>query len=187
MSQLLAFLLIGLLFIFLLLLWALRTNRSPSHSGGDSEISLEEFWRPSLMLVDRIFSSQDWDFVRKEATHEVQKEFLRERKSVALLWLKQTRRDAESLMKFHRRTIRRNIELKPSLEIRLAVDYLAFLFLCTVLQMLIRARGPFRTRRMAGHAFGAAKELWSLSAQLVFGLDPSRHEKINAVWTNKQT
>lgn len=173
MNHTIVFLFVGLLFMVLLLLWALKINRTASRNGKHGDLSVEEFERPSLILADRIFSSQDWDFVRREASYQVQREFQRERKRVALLCLKQTRGDAVRLMKFHRRTIRHNIEVNPSVEIRLAVNYLALLFLCAVLQMLIRARGPFRTRKMVGRAFGVANELWSVSERLMSGLNAS--------------
>jgi len=173
MNHLLIFLFVGLLFMVLLLLWALKINRTASRNGEHGDLSVEEFERPSLVLADRIFSSQDWDFVRREASYELQREFQRERKRVALLWLKQTRREAARLMKFHRRTIRHNIDVNPSVEIRLAVNYLSFLFLCSVLQVLIRVRGPFRTRRIVGRAFGVANELWSVSERLISGLNAS--------------
>jgi hypothetical protein len=173
MSHLLFFLFVGLLFMGLLLLWALNINRAASRSGEHGDLPVEEFERPSLILADRIFSSQDWDYVRREASYQVQQEFQRERKRIALLCLKQTRRDAVKLMKFHRRTIRHNIEVNPSVEIKLAVNYLAFLFLCAALQVLIRTRGPFRTRRIMGRAFGVANELWSVSERLTSGLNAS--------------
>jgi hypothetical protein len=173
MNHMLVFLFVGLLFLVLLLLWALKINRTVSRSEEHGDLAVEEFERPSLILADRIFSSQDWDFVRREASYQVQREFQRERKRIALLCLQQTRRDAVRLMKFHRRTIRHNIEVSPNVEIRLAVNYLSFLFLCSVLQVLIRAIGPLRTRKIVGRAFGVANELWSVTERLMSGLNPS--------------
>jgi|SRR5579864_3847581 len=167
MSNLLAFLLMGFLFIFFLFLWALRTRGSARRAADDAEVFPEGFERPSRIIVDSIFSTRDWNFMSEEGTDDVQKAFLKERAGLALLWLKQTRRHAKKLMEFHRRTVRRDIELKPSLEIKLAVNYLTFLFLCALLQTLIRVRGPFRAQRMAGRAFDVATDLWSVSVQLV--------------------
>jgi len=179
---------IGLLFIALLLVWALRIKKSSDQNGEDSQgFLIEGLSRPSRELALRIFSKQDWDFVCKEAGSEVQKVFLEERRSVSLLWLKHTRSAAGRLMNLHRRVARGNIELKASSEMKLAANYLSFLSLCAILEILIRALGPFRAQKMTGPVLGVAAELWSMSEKLLSGLTSLGHDRIDAVWTGRST
>jgi hypothetical protein len=186
MSHVIVFVLIGIAFIALLLLWALRIRSSSDRGGADSRIlSIESLPRPPRELVDLIFAERDWDFVSNEAGSDVQKAFLWERRSVALSWLRQTRSQAGRLMRFHRRAVRRNVGLKAGVEMRLAANYLTLLLLCGILQALIRVRDPFRARRMAGYAVGVASELWVVSEPLLGGLNPARRNKIYAAWTGK--
>ncbi len=186
MSHLLEFLLIGMLFIVLLLLWALRARSAGERRGADSELLLiEGVRRPPRELVDRIFAARDWEFVSKEAGADTRKVFLRERKRIALSWLRQTRTQAGQLMRFHRRAVRRNVGLKTILEVKLAASYLAFLLLWGVLQVLIRFGGPFRAQKMAGHALGFANRMRFVSEQVLAGLNAAPHDNVNAVWTGK--
>ena len=186
MSHLIAFLLVGVLFIALLLLWALRARKFAGRGDADSEaLLIEGLLRPPQELADRIFDDRDWRFVSSKTGPDVQNTFLRERRSIALSWLRQTRSQARQLMRFHRTAVRHNVELKASLEMKLAANYLAFLILCGILQALIRMRGPFRAQKMAGHALGVANGLWVVSEQLLAGLNPARRHKIHAAWTGK--
>jgi len=166
MSPLIIFLAIGMLFAVVLLVWALRMKSS---GAGQREIAegstILELPSPRA-LAERIFAAQDWEFISSQTEPEIQRAFLQERKNVALCWLCQTRKGAAQLMEFHRRAVRRNIGVKPDVEMRLAANYLVFLFLYGILHVLIRLRGPFRARKMAGYAAGAAEQLWALSEQL---------------------
>jgi len=188
MSHLIAFLLFGVLFIALLLLWALRARKFAGRGEVDSgALLMEGLLRPSPGLAERIFDDQDWRFVSSQTGPDIQKTFLRERRNIALSWLRQTRSQAGQLMRFHRSAVRHHVELKTSLEMKLAANYLAFLMLCGILQALIRMRGPFRAQKMAGHALGVANRLWAISEQLLAGLNAARGHKIHAAWTGKSS
>jgi hypothetical protein len=166
MTYLISFVLIGAVFIALLLLWVFRSESSSPLSEANAEFFLlEELPRPDRLLIDRLFDEADWDLVSKETRPEVAQVFLRDRTRLAIEWLHHTRRQAARLMTLHRRVVRHNVELKPYLEMKLAVNYLAFVLLCSLLHVVIRARGPFRATRMARHAFRVANTIWFVSEQ----------------------
>lgn len=189
MRQLLPFLAIGLLLLTLLLLLAQRSTR-PSAFSRERSVAREaltalqlEF--PPRDLVERIFASQDWDFVSNQTRVQIRHTFLQERKAIALSWLRQTRKQAGRLMDFHLSAVRRNINLSPAVEIKLAANYLLFLLVCQFLLGLIWLRGPFGARRLVGYAVGVAEQLWFVSAQLLSSLDPARLGRIERDWTHK--
>lgn len=186
MSQLFTFLIIGVLFVLVLLVWALRTKGSGASLRETAEGSNSLELPSSRALAERIFAAQDWEFVSSQAQPEIQRTFLQERGNLALSWLRQTRRQAAQLMEFHLRAVRQNTELRPSVEMRLAANYLTLLFLHGLLHVLIRVRGPFRARQMAGYAMRVAEQLSALSGKLL-GADRGLASKVNAAWTDKSS
>ena len=189
MNQLLLFLPIAILFLALLLFWAFRTTRSPVGSSALSEareaLADLELELPPRALAERIFATQDWDFVSRQTPVEIQRTFLQERRAVGLSWLRQTRKQAARLMDFHRRAVRRNIDLNPAVEIKLAANYVVFVVVYEMLVGLIWLGGPFYARKMVGYVTGLAERLWSTSGELLAGLDPARLSKIMAVWMKR--
>lgn len=189
MNQLVLFLATGMLLLALLLFWALRATESATGSKALSDaqetLTALELELPPRALVERIFSPQDWDFVSSQTAVQIRITFLQERRTIALSWLRQTRRQAARLMDFHRRAVRWNTNLSPAIEIKLAANYVLFLLVCEILLGLIWLRGPFYARRMVGYAMGMAEQLWFISGQLLAGLDPARLSRIKAVWTKR--
>jgi len=189
MNQLVLFLAAGVLLLAFLLFWALRATESAAGSKALSDaretLTALELELPPRALVERIFSPQDWDFVSSQNAVQIRLTFLQERRTIALSWLRQTRKQAARLMDFHRRAVRWNSNLSPAIEIKLAANYVLFLLVCEILLGLIWLRGPFYARRMVGYAMGMAEQLWFTSGQLLAGLDPARLSRIKAVWTNR--
>jgi len=187
MSHLIVFLAIAVLFVIVLLVWALRTEISGASKGAVAKGSNIAERPPLRALAERIFAARDWEFVSAQTEPAIQRTFLQERRNVALSWLRQIRKQAAELMGFHRRAVRGNIELKPGMEMRLVANYLAFLFLCGILHVLIRLRGPFQTRKMADYAIGVSDRLRALSGQLLAGADPVLLSRVNAARTDKSS
>ncbi len=189
MSQLLLFLAIAILFLALLLFWSLRTGRSAASGRSVMEaqevLAALELELSPRALAERIFSTQDWDFVSSQTPTEIRGAFLLERRKVALSWLRHTRKQAARLMNFHRRAVRGNINISPIVEIKLAANYLVFLVIYAVLAGLISMGGPIRARRLAGSVTGQAEQLWSVSRELLTNLDAARLGKIKAVWAKR--
>lgn len=187
MSELVIFVAIGLALLVLLLLWVQRSVGSAGSArelaGARDALADLQLDLPPQALVERIFSSQDSDFVSRHALPPVQRIFLQERKVVALAWLRHTRKKVEQIMDFHRRTVRRHISLSPAFEVKLAINYMLFLLMCGILLCLIWLSGPFRVWRMVGYAAAVAEQLSLILGRLLAGLDSALFGKIKIDWT----
>src|ERR1019366_970114 len=105
MSELLFFLAIGLGFLLMLLLWVRRSAGAGVDRAGFSEVqellTMVQLELPPRAWGERIFASQDWDFISTSTPPGIQRIFLQERKALALSWLRQTRSKVGQLMNFH--------------------------------------------------------------------------------------
>ena len=100
--------------------------------------------------LERLFGREDWDFIRSHASEQVQRLFLRERREIALAWISQLRREAEAGMHFHVARVRASEELQPVAEIKLAIEYYAFLTKCGAIAAIVSLGGPMALRGMVG-------------------------------------
>lgn len=142
---------LGVLLLGLMLYWWLHgePSKAPDISTArDALGSLQNRFLP-VGLAARIFDQKDLDYVRSLEEPYITGLLESERKSIALYWLRHTRRQVKTVMGFHVRSARHNSRLAISLEMKLALDYFAFLFVCDVLCGLIWIRGPFRARGIA--------------------------------------
>ena len=189
MSEILFFSAGGLGFLGLLMFWASRTLKTTVDAKSLSEVeqalSEVQLELPPKFIGTKIFSEHDWNFIRTHTPPSIQRSFLEERKVLAIAWLKQVRGSVGLLMQFHRRAVRGNVSLSPSLEFRLAIDYLFFLLTFQVLSAMIQMRGPFYAGRFVNFPVSAADQLSYLSGHILVGLDPSRLGRIKSNWSNK--
>lgn len=168
MSQALILLAIGFLLVASLV-YLLR--RREAEADDVSWLQEGNSARPSAPLedrkkeqVDRIFGREDWDFIRSGTSTRVQRLFLRERKGIALSWLSQLRRQARAGMDFHVTRVRASEELEPLVELRLAIDYYAFLAKCGLIAAIVQVGGPVALRGMAGRAESLSSSLRGILA-----------------------
>lgn len=125
----------------------------------DSAIPAAQFEDRQKDQLDRIFGCEDWDFIRNSTSSRVQRLFLKERKGIALSWLSQLRRQARAGMHFHVARVRASEELEPLLELRLAVNYYAFLAKCGFVALIVLLVGPVALRGMVGQAESLSNNL----------------------------
>jgi len=178
MMELVFFLGIGIAILILLVL--LVQDRVPPDSGGvrleelpDARVTFE--WEvPSVAVAERIFALDDWAFVSGQASRSVQRLFVKERKAIAIGWLRNTRNAVRKIMDFHRRTVRRNANVRPLAEVRLGINYVFFLLAYHVLYGVIWGIGPFRAQSMALQAASRAEEISRLCGTLSARLQPER-------------
>lgn len=133
--------------------------------------------------VERVFSPQDHDFILRKTSPQIHRLFEEERRNVALLWLRHTRKQVARLMDFHLEAARQNVELKETSEVRLALDYALFLLVYYSLCAIFRLRGPFQVRRLADYAVTAATRMCIASEGILAAIDPTSGERLNANWT----
>jgi hypothetical protein len=109
--------------------------------------------------INQIFGREDWDFIRTCTPEPVQRLFLKERKGIALSWLAQLRKHARTSMHLHLATARASEELEPLAELKLAIDYYAFLAKCELIAAILRLGGPMALRDMVGQAESLSNSL----------------------------
>jgi hypothetical protein len=138
---------------------------SPASSEGDiTGPCPEEF-------VSRIFSRDDWDFVRGVGSGSIEGLFKHERRSVALTWVRQTSLMIRRVMRGHAEAARRSKNLQVSVEINILVQFLALIATCGILSIVIQAAGPHWLGGLANFAqrlsLGVAKLQESFQADAV--------------------
>ncbi len=124
-------------------------------------------------LGERIFGPQDWDFVSRETPSEIQRMFQSERTVLALAWLRRTRLQVSQVMRAHRAVAQQREDLQIATEIRLALSYFLFLFLCNSLIGWVWLHGPVRTQKIVGQTLQWAAQLRGAFEQLMARVDPA--------------
>lgn len=175
MTGAILFLTVGSFLLVVLFLFLRHTSSPSSRINGRSEAqevlnTLQVELLPDW-FVDRLFSKEDWEYVKGQNAPGVPHMFDKERKAVALSWLKQTWEHVAQLMDFHVRLSRQRPDLKPSAEVKLTLEYVQFQLLCKVLAAMIRIVGPVRVRAVAGRAADMATHLGEVSEKALASLD----------------
>jgi hypothetical protein len=98
--------------------------------------------------IQRVFSAEDAEFISHTGSVELQHLFLKERKAIAMRWLRKTQKQVAVLMGLHLRLAGYTRESKPAFELKLALKYVLFSILSNLVLLLLWLRGPFRTSRV---------------------------------------
>ena len=131
-------LLLLILLVATLRLLASRNLQEPPLARGEEDITEpcpEEF-------VSRIFSRDDWEFVRGIKCGSIERLFSRERKRVALAWVRQTSAMIRRVMRGHAEAARQSRNLAVSVEISILTQYVALMAVCALLSLAIQIAGP---------------------------------------------
>lgn len=167
MIALVFFILIALVLLFLLGMFLARPKRAEGGAQAVLEArnaleSLQEGLLPSEM-VERIFSSEDLEFVNEIGAAPVRELFLGLRKRIALDWVRQVRWEVIRLKEFHFGRSRHYAQLKLSTEISLALSFLVVLAECRALQLMIYSAGPYAAPRLLGWTASTAGKVCAVS------------------------
>lgn len=125
-------------------------------------------------IVERIFTTTDYEFLVSESTKEVQELFFAERKRLALLWAGHLLQHIRSLQQFHLGSARFYSRLSLRTEIRLASEFFTLLLVCRALQATIYLRGPYAAPRMVGRVAAAAASVCATSEEVMNFLKPAQ-------------
>ncbi len=170
MSGLIPIIVLGtliLLFAARLLVQWIKRNRA-------QDVTVEGYSRARAALdsvfietasIKRIFASEDMEFILRTGTRDVQRFFLKERKALAIQWLRMTQKQVAFLMDLHLKLASYTDEPSPGFEFALTVNYLCFIFVLKALLILFWLRGPFETVKILGYTLRSAEHFCS-----VFGL-----------------
>jgi hypothetical protein len=161
MSGLAAIIVLGTL----ILAFGIRLVLQASRAGQSQSVTLEEFATTREALdavfvetaaIERIFSAEDIEFISRSSTPEVRRLFLKERKALAIQWLRKTQRQVARFMELHLRLAGYTDEPSPKFELELTAKYTMFFVVSYLLLLLLWFRGPFKARRMVGYTCGVA-------------------------------
>ncbi len=176
MSQLLPYLFLGLLLSAVLAWWVWDAI---VHRGAPEVLALRQH-RSSVRSIglqrdlgERIFGTEDWDFVSRETPTEIQRMFQRERTVLAIAWLRRTRLQVSQVMRAHVTVAQQSEDLKLATEMRLAMSYVLFLVLCNSLIGWVWLLDPVRTRKIVGQTFQWAAQLRGAFERLMATVDPA--------------
>ena len=136
-------------------------------------------------LVQRIFATDDLEYVRRAAPPQVQSLFLSERKDISLAWVRRVREAILSLMRFHRGHARLYAQLSLSTELLLAINFGRLLMVCRLLEIALFVRGPYAAPGMVRTVAATAGTVCTISEKSLVFLkvnqidplenDPSHH------------
>ncbi|HXM94616.1 MAG TPA: hypothetical protein VN943_08175 [Candidatus Acidoferrum sp.] len=162
MSGLLAIVVLGIL----ILIFGLRLVLQSSNTSTQSQsVTMEEFANAREALdtvfveasaIERIFSTDDMEFISRSGTPKVQRLFLKERKALAIQWLRKTQKQVAQLMDLHLRLAGYTHEPSPRFELKLTAKYLKFSLVSYILLLLLWLRGPFKAKRVVAYTSGVA-------------------------------
>ena len=105
-------------------------------------------------FVSQIFSGQDLAFISRLESPDLKRHFLRERSTVALLWVQQTSAVIRRIMRRHLEASRLSEDIEFAMEARIFLQYAQLRLICGILFLLIGLAGP---QRMQGMALSADK------------------------------
>jgi hypothetical protein len=113
--------------------------------------------------VERVFGRQDVEYVESLGSTEIRELFLTERKRLALLWIREVRKQVGALKEFHTRQARLFANLSRRTEFSIAIDFAYLQIQCAILEQMIQWRGPYAAphfvRRTSSRAAGLCRVL----------------------------
>jgi hypothetical protein len=108
-------------------------------------------------FVHHIFSPVDWRYVRAMKSKEMEKLFRKERRSVALVWVRQTSSTIRRIMREHAAAARQSTNLEPATELKIFLQFAALLATCGAIRLGIDLAGPMRIGGLARYAHNLAQ------------------------------
>jgi hypothetical protein len=122
--------------------------------------------------IKRIFANEDVEFISQAATGDVQRFFLRERKGLAIQWLRMTQKQVAHLMDLHLRLASYTYEPSPRSEVKLTVNYLCFVLASNGLLVLLWLFGPFELVRIVAYTVRVAEYFCTVFSLRLEKIDP---------------
>lgn len=168
--------LLGVAIVLLLVIWAVSRQSRPVRYAGHEPARADAEYRlrlPSLALLNRCLSVEDFAFTAGLRSPEIARLFLRERRRLALQWLHLTRREAGRLLSFHVRAVRHAADLRPLTEVRLLIHLVLFLVVYETMAILVRLYGPFHAQALLRSLQSLAGVLSGLGGRLAEAANPS--------------
>jgi hypothetical protein len=169
--------LIVILCITLLALLRIVLRRGRQEQPGDlldMPVSLDYQVRlPGRFLLARCLSSEDLEFVTERKSSQLLHLFVRERRRLAVGWLRQIRREASRLYRLHVRSVRYAADLRPAAEAKLLLAVILFSVVYGAMLLAVELYGPFRTKRFLQSVQSMADVLVQLGGRIAASIAPA--------------
>jgi hypothetical protein len=128
--------------------------------------------------MKRIFASEDLEFMLREGTRDAQRFFLKERKGLAIQWLRTTQKQVAELMDLHLRLASYTYEPSPRFELKLTVEHLWFILVSNLVLFLLWLRGPFEAATIVGYTLRISESLSSVFSLRLEEIDPVKLDSV---------
>jgi hypothetical protein len=168
--------LIGAVVLLVLILVWIKAESASRHlpSGLDEwppdQSDAEDLCPPEF--VSQIFSGQDLAFISRLESPDLKRHFLRERTTVALLWVQQTTAAIRRVMRRHLEASRLSEDIEFASEARIFLQYAQLRLSCGVLSLLIGLAGPQKLRGVALYVDGLTQRIGNVLRGLESGSGP---------------
>ncbi|MGB8475335.1 MAG: hypothetical protein WCE61_14730 [Candidatus Acidiferrum sp.] len=125
-----------------------------------------------IAAIQRIFAPDDMEFIASFGSASVRQFFLKERKKLAIQWLRMTQKQVRRLMDLHLKLASYTSEPSPRFEVKLAVNYLGFIVASNAVLILFWLGGPFRAVRIVGYTVRVANDFCAVFSQRLENVNP---------------
>jgi hypothetical protein len=166
--------------VWLLILLRRRSLEDPGRAADISHGPELVIRLPKRSLLNQCLSPEDLDFVKLRKSPALLELFLHERRRLAVGWLRQTRREAQRLVRLHVHSVRYAADLRPAAEARLFLSVVLFMLLYAAMLTGVLWYGPLRTRRSFQSMRALAGLLAQLAERIVAGIIPGALPPIGA-------
>ena len=166
--------------ILVLLLWLLWRTRGEEN---DRHVSIEQYSHAQetvnsvitgFCVVRRMFAPEDMEFISRQPARELTGAFLKERKQLAISSIRETRQQITLLVNLHFKLASYTYQPSSKFEFTLFANYLWFIFVCHLLTLSIRLRGPFEVGMMLDQTLTAAEQFCHAVSDRLEKTNPGR-------------
>jgi hypothetical protein len=153
-------LIIGVLLLLLLLIVAVKgwlASRDTTGLRGSEDESPQEACPAEF--VRNIFAPADWMYVHGMKSPDIEKLFHKERRTVAIVWVRQTSAAIRHIMREHTALARQSSNLQPATELKIFLQFVALLTTCGAIRVGIDLAGPTRVGSLARYAQNLVQQI----------------------------
>jgi hypothetical protein len=170
-------LIVGLFATLVALLVLVLSRSRHQEAGGSNETANRPespIRLPDRTLLDQCLSVEDLAFVSSFQSRPLLRLFVHERRRLAVAWLRQTRREAQRLLRLHLSSVRYAADLRPGAEAKLFLAAGLFLLVYGLMLGIVIWYGPLRTRRFLESLQSLAGVLSQLGERIATAIAPGR-------------
>jgi hypothetical protein len=174
---------LGFLFVFLF-----RSSRSTGEAAGGAETRPAVAGLSAACVSDfeLVFRSEDYRKLRsRPELRPVSKQFWRDRRRIALMWLQELHTDVTILWELRRFLVGSGLHVTLGDEASVASVALAAVVYLRAVQATVFVFGPFATFRTLRNAKLLVEELSSVAAGLLARVPAPRKEEIEELWARR--